>query len=142
MKSSSYYFASLCCLLLAAVAFIFMSNQDSSVASGIPKNYERAAGDTFYCQGTPEEVADEIEQKIKPAQSRATDQSTGSVYLRYEHNLVEISGQGEECRINLEDLNRVNGGSFIYLGPGFRPASPSSSSGGSSGSGSGAGSVK
>lgn len=82
-------------------------------------------------------VADRIEAMDRPSE-RATDPATGDTYLRYPRKLVIVSGEGTpDCRITVEGLDRVNSGTFIWLGPGFGPSAPSNSSGGSSGSGGG-----
>ncbi|WPF65375.1 MULTISPECIES: DUF4247 domain-containing protein [unclassified Corynebacterium] len=141
MKPFHYYVAAVCCALLAVILLVVRSS-DTAVGDAVPQHFERAQGNTFYCHDDPNAVADEIERHAGSARSRATDEATGAVYLRYKNNVVEITGSGEDCRINVEDLGRMNSGAFVYLGPGFSPGSPSNSSGGSSGSGSGVGSVK
>ncbi|MEJ4099460.1 DUF4247 domain-containing protein [Corynebacterium mastitidis] len=140
MRSVHYYLAALCCAVLAVLILAIKVTGINSGVQTISKNFEHASDSTYYCEEDPEATANEVERLAGAAQARATDK--GTVYLRYKDNLVTISGQGRDCRITVEDLSRVHGGSFLFLGPGFSPGAPSNSSSGSSGSGSGAGSVK
>ncbi|QGU01246.1 hypothetical protein CKALI_01735 [Corynebacterium kalinowskii] len=97
--------------------------------------YSNARYGQYECQGDPQKVANEIAAKDKP-QARQFDPKTGTEYLKYRKRLVSVSKEGPTgCRITVENLDRVNGGGLIWLGPGFSPGSPSGSSGGSSGSG-------
>lgn len=75
-------------------------------------------------------VADE-----EPAARKADG---GSEYLRYDDDIVTVSSApGGGSTIKVEDIDgRYRSGGFAYLGPGFRPGSPSSGGGGSGGSGS------
>ncbi|RSZ65183.1 DUF4247 domain-containing protein [Corynebacterium hylobatis] len=102
------------------------------------QSFAATSATTYQCAGTPAETADRIEEEVGRAQSRATDPADGSEYLRYRRNLISVTQDANgSCSIRVEDLGRVNNGTFVYLGTGFSPGSPSGSSGGSSGSGSG-----
>ncbi len=59
----------------------------------------------------------------------------GTEYLRYEDDIAVVGPDGNRpCTVRLEDVNEgYSHGSFIFLGPGFTPGSPSSGSGGSPG---------
>ena len=59
----------------------------------------------------------------------------GTEYLRYNDAIVSVGVDGTHpCSIRVEDLAAgYSHGSFIFLGPGFYPGSPSRGSGGSTG---------
>lgn len=120
--------AAVICLFGALISYNSLSERISSRWEGNDGTYS-CAGETG--------VADEIAGMNNPT-ARATDPNTGDEYLRYDRNVVIVSGEGtENCRITVEGMERVNNGAFLFLGGGFAPSAPSGSSGGSSGSGGG-----
>jgi hypothetical protein len=105
----------------------------ASYIAGHYQEYSRDANGTRYaCTGTPGQVADTLAGYRKPA-ARAS--SGGSQSLRYNSNIVVVGPDGNRpCSIRVEPLSAgYNHGSFIFLGPGFTPGSPSGGSGGSPG---------
>lgn len=137
MSSRFYYIAAAVAGVLAVIAII-AAVTTGSLSSRMNDNFTATSSTTYQCTGTPQETAADIEDRVGNAQARATDPANGTEYLRYNRNLISVSGAGaEDCTIRVEDLGRVNNGAFIFLGPGFAPPAPSGSSGGSSGSGSG-----
>ena len=97
------------------------------------QEYSRDAGGTRYvCTGTPAQVADALNNYQNPA-ARASN--GGTQYLRYDDAIVSVGADSTHpCSIRVEDLAAgYSHGSFIFLGPGFYPGSPSRSSGGSTG---------
>jgi Domain of unknown function (DUF4247) len=95
--------------------------------------YSRDAGGTRYlCTGSPTQVADTLTGYQSPA---ARANNSGTQYMRYNDAIVSVGPDGAHpCSIRVEDLAAgYSHGSFIFLGPGFYPGSPSSGSGGSTG---------
>jgi hypothetical protein len=95
--------------------------------------YSRDAGGTRYlCTGSPVQTANALTGYQNPA-ARASN--TGTEYLRYDDAIVSVGADGTHpCSIRVEDLAAgYSHGSFIFLGPGFYPGSPSRGSGGSTG---------
>jgi hypothetical protein len=125
-------------LALAAVASlvfgIILLNKDigSYIASNY-KEYSRDANGTRYvCTGSPDEVADTLAEYQEP-DARADNGK--NEYLRYPNNIVIVGPDGKyPCSIRVEGLGGgYSHGSFIFLGPGFSPGSPSSGAGGTPG---------
>lgn len=134
MSSRGWAGTGVMALLFAIVIGLMGVGTAPNINDHLRKNYEASGGGTYRCHGTPQQVGEEIAQKTRP-QAQKLDLATGIYYLRYNKNLVIVSPTGSTgCSISVEDSGRVNGGSFIYLGPGFGPSAPSGSSGGSSGS--------
>lgn len=105
-----------------------------TLASYLGDNYHSAGSGRYTCSGSPGDVADDIAEDQAP-QARTTDAKTNTEFLRYDNNIVSV-GQfgGQPCSIHVESLNDgYNQGHYTYLGPGFYPGSPASSSGGASG---------
>ncbi|MGD7001475.1 DUF4247 domain-containing protein [Corynebacterium halotolerans] len=122
-------------LILAIICFFGALIAHNSIGERISSRWEGANG-SYSCAGETG-VADDIAGMRNPT-ARATDPNTGDEYLRFGNNVIIVSGEGTpDCRITMEDLDRVNSGTFIWLGGGFAPPAPSGSSGGSSGSGGG-----
>ncbi len=97
------------------------------------QEYSRDAGGTRYlCTGSPVQTANALTGYQSPA-ARASN--SGTEYLRYDDAIVSVGADGTHpCSIRLEDLAAgYSHGSFIFLGPGFYPGSPSRGSGGSTG---------
>ena len=95
--------------------------------------YSREPGGTRYlCTGSPTQVADTLTGYQSPA---ARANNAGTQYLRYDDAIVSVGADGTHpCSIRVEDLAAgYSHGSFIFLGPGFYPGSPSRGSGGSTG---------
>lgn len=102
------------------------------IKSYVGKHYPSYAQGKYTCTGSPGTVADDIARAQTP-EARATN--AGMYYLRYSNAIVIVGpADGHPCTVRTENLNAgYNHGSYIFLGPGFRPSSPSGSSGGSSG---------
>jgi hypothetical protein len=120
--------------LASLVGGISMQHKDirSYIASHYHE-YSRDAGGTRYlCTGSPTQVADTLTGYQSPA---ARANNSGTQYMRYNDAIVSVGPDGTHpCSIRVEDLAAgYSHGSFIFLGPGFYPGSPSSGSGGSTG---------
>jgi hypothetical protein len=96
--------------------------------------------DTYDLQGTSGDTATyvagsaagataaAIAGAVTPA-ARAAD--AGAEYLRYEDDIVIVSGAPAGSRVVVEDLDeRYRSGAYAYLGPGFDPGSPAGDDGG------------
>jgi hypothetical protein len=105
-----------------------------TLASYLGDNYHSAGSGRYTCSGSPGDVADDIAEDQAP-QARTTDAKTNTEYLRYDDNIVSVGKFGNQaCSIHVEGLNDgYNQGHYTYLGSGFYPGSPASSSGGASG---------
>jgi hypothetical protein len=120
--------------LASLVGGISMQHKDirSYIASHY-QEYSRDAGGTRYlCTGSPTQVSNALGSYQSPA-ARASN--GGTQYMRYNDAIVSVGPDGTHpCSIRVEDLAAgYSHGSFIFLGPGFYPGSPSSGSGGSTG---------
>jgi hypothetical protein len=120
--------------IVSLVLGISMQHKDirSYIASHY-QEYSRDAGGTRYqCTGSPTQVADKLSGYQNPA-ARASN--GGTQYLRYDDAVVSVGVDGTHpCSIRVEDLAAgYSHGSFLFLGPGFYPGSPSRGSGGSTG---------
>jgi hypothetical protein len=120
--------------LLSLVLGISLQHKDirSYIASHY-QEYARDAGGTRYlCTGSPTQVADTLTGYQSPAARASND---GTHYLRYDDAIVSVGVDGTHpCSIRVEGLSAgYSHGSFIFLGPGFYPGSPSGGSGGSTG---------
>jgi hypothetical protein len=106
---------------------------NKNIASYIASHYHEyshdANGARYVCTGSPEDVADTLADYQAP-EARAA--SGDNEYLRYSNNIVIVGPDGSyPCSIRVESLSAgYSHGSFIFLGPGFTPGSPSSGSGG------------
>ncbi len=112
--------------ILSLVLGISLQHKDirSYIASHY-QEYARDAGGTRYqCTGSPTQVADTLTGYQSPA-ARASN--GGTQYLRYDDAMVSVGVDGTHpCSIRVEDLAAgYSHGSFIFLGPGFYPGSPS-----------------
>ena len=137
MTSTRYFVAAAVAAVIAVLSALIAAGS-GGLDDRMDENFTATSATTYQCTGAPKETADRIEKEVGRAQSRATDPADGSEYLRYRRNLISVTQDaGGTCSIRVEDLGRVNNGTFVYLGTGFSPGSPSGSSGGSSGSGSG-----
>jgi hypothetical protein len=107
-----------------------------NIASYIASHYHEYARDVngtrYQCTGTPEQVADTLSDYQEPAARTDNDKTE---YLRYPNNIVIVGPDGKyTCSIRVEALSAgYNHGSFIFLGPGFSPGSPSGGAGGTPG---------
>lgn len=125
---------------LAASAVISLilgiSLQHKDIRSYIASHYteySRDAGGTRYlCTGSPVQTANALIGYQNPA---AQASNSGTEYLRYDDAIVSVGADGSHpCSIRVEDLGAgYSHGSFIFLGPGFYPGSPSHGTGGSPG---------
>jgi Domain of unknown function (DUF4247) len=123
--------------ITSVVSLVFgISMQHKDIRSYIASHYHeysRDAGGTRYlCTGSPTQVADTLAGYQSPA---ARANNAGTQYLRYDDAIVSVGADGTHpCSIRVEDLAAgYSHGSFIFLGPGFYPGSPSRGSGGSTG---------
>jgi len=123
--------------ITSVVSLVFgISMQHKDIRSYIASHYHeysRDAGGTRYlCTGSPTQVADTLTGYQRPA---ARANNAGTQYLRYDDAIVSVGADGTHpCSIRVEDLAAgYSHGSFIFLGPGFYPGSPSRGSGGSTG---------
>lgn len=107
-------------------------NLNRNVQSYVKDHYQSSGYNTYRCSGSPSAVADDITKAHRPY-AKGIDR--GSYYLRYSDAIVIVGpGSGSSCTIRVESLNSgYNHGSYVFLGPGFTPGSPSGGSGGSSG---------
>lgn len=122
-------------LAVAASAFLgvglVLANRD--VGAYIAEHYQEYAHDAngkrYVCTGSPKQVADAIAHYKSPS-ARASN--SGSEYLRYSNYIVIVGPDGgRPCSIRVESLNAgYSHGSYVFLGPGFTPGSPSGGSGG------------
>ncbi len=125
-------------LALAATASLIFGIilLQKNIASYIASHYHEYARDVngtrYQCSGTPEQVADTLSEYQEPAARTDNDKTE---YLRYPNNIVIIGPDGKyPCSIRVEPLSAgYNHGSFIFLGPGFSPGSPSGGAGGTPG---------
>lgn len=105
----------------------------NSMDSVLGRHGDKQSDGTYQCHGNPKTVASDIARDKKP-EAQADDPATGTSYLRYGKDVYSVSTAGPTgCLIKKEPRDRVGGGAFIFLGPGFFPSSPSRSSGGTSG---------
>ena len=123
--------------ITSVVSLVFgISMQHKDIRSYIASHYHeysRDAGGTRYlCTGSPTQVADTLTGYQSPA---ARANNSGTQYMRYNDAIVSVGPDGTHpCSIRVEDLAAgYSHGSFIFLGPGFYPGSPSRGSGGSTG---------
>lgn len=108
----------------------------------LDEGHVRAGDSVWRCNQSAEQEVEELRRRREPeAMESEVVNGAQAFYLRYPDDLLIISVRfgGQECFITRENMDRINSGFYIYLGDGFRPASPSDSSGGNSGS---AGGVK
>lgn len=125
-------------LAVAAVAclvpgIILLQKNIGSYIAGHYHEYSRDSNGTRYeCSGSPDDVADTLAEYQAPEARAANGDSE---YLRYSNNIVIVGPDGNHpCSIRLESLNAgYSHGSFIFLGPGFTPGSPSGGAGGTPG---------
>ena len=102
---------------------------DSYIASHYHE-YSRDANATRYaCTGSPAQVANTLAGYEEP---EARGASGNNQYLRYSDSIMIVGPDGKyPCSIRVEDLSAgYSHGSFIFLGPGFTPGSPSGGAGG------------
>ncbi|MFV0495001.1 DUF4247 domain-containing protein [Mycobacterium sp.] len=104
-----------------------------NIESYIDSHYQQYAHEVnakrYVCTGSPKQVADTLARYKSPA-ARASHGD--GQYLRYSKHIVIVGPDGNlPCTIRVESLNAgYRRGSYIFLGPGFRPGSPSGGSGG------------
>ncbi len=99
---------------------------DSSVRGYLDGAFteQGGSGDTAtYLATTPvPATAQQISGAVAPI-VRATD--AGAEYLRYDDDIVIVSGGGAGSTVRVEDLDGpYSDGAYAYLGPGFDPGSP------------------
>jgi hypothetical protein len=134
MSRSRLYLIAGALAVASAASLIFgvlllQKDVDSYIASHFHE-YSRDANATRYtCTGSPAQVANTLAGYQAPV---ARGASGSNQYLRYDDNIVIVGPDGKyPCSIRVEDLSAgYSHGSFIFLGPGFTPGSPSGGSGG------------
>ncbi len=121
----------------AVVSLVFgIILQQKDIGSYIAGHYHEYARDVngtrYACTGSAEQVADTLADYQAPEARAANGDSE---YLRYSNNIVIVGADGNHpCSIRVEPLSAgYSHGSFIFLGPGFFPGSPSGGAGGSPG---------
>lgn len=104
-----------------------------SYVSGQFSQYSSDVNGTRYvCSGDPSDVADQLED-YQDSEARASN--NGTEYLRYDDNMLIVGPDGNRpCTVRVEDINAgYSHGSYLFLGSGFGPGSPSGGAGGSTG---------
>ena len=107
-----------------------------NIASYVAGHYHEYAHDVngtrYQCSGSPEQTADALAGYAAP---EARSDNGKSEYLRYSNNIVIVGPDGNyPCSIRVEPLSAgYSHGSFLFLGPGFSPGSPSGGAGGTPG---------
>ena len=120
-------------MLLAGLLVMARVTWHLAYVAGHYREYSRDPnGVRYVCSGSPSDVADQIED-YQDSEARA--RSGGTEYLRYDNNMVIVGPDGKRpCTVRVEDINAgYSHGAFLFLGPGFRPGSPSGGAGGSPG---------
>ncbi|KAA1248240.1 DUF4247 domain-containing protein [Mycobacterium simiae] len=119
---------------VSLISGIVLSHKDISsyIASHYREESRDANGVRYVCTGSPTQVADTLAHYQAPAARAANG---ANQYLRYSRTIVIVGPDGSyPCSIRVEPLSAgYSHGSFIFLGPGFTPGSPSGGSGGSPG---------
>ncbi len=102
---------------------------DSYIASHYHEYSHDANATRYACTGSPAQVANTLAGYEEP---EARGASGNNQYLRYSDNIMIVGPDGKyPCSIRVEDLSAgYSHGSFIFLGPGFTPGSPSGGAGG------------
>lgn len=119
--------AATACLILGLV---LLQKDIGSYIKSHYREYSRDANGTRYaCTGAPSQVADTLTEYRAP-EARAANGANH--YLRYSNDIVIVGADGSyPCSIHVEGLNAgYSHGSYLFLGPGFTPGSPSGGSGG------------
>jgi hypothetical protein len=109
---------------------VLVSRDIGSYIAGHFQEYAHDANAKRYvCSGSPGQVADALARYKSPS-ARAS--SGGSEYLRYSRYIVVVGPDGvRPCTVRVEGLSAgYSHGSYVFLGPGFTPGSPSGGSGG------------
>lgn len=122
--------SALVCLVFGVV--LLNRNIETYIADHYREYSHNVNGKRYVCSGSPKQVADTLAHYKSPA-ARAS--SGANHYLRYNRVIVIVGPDGGyPCSIQVQPLTAgYNHGSFIFLGPGFTPGSPSGGSGGSPG---------
>jgi hypothetical protein len=122
------------CAVVCLVFGVLLFNND--IASYVADHYHQyssdANGKRYVCSGKPSDLADTLEDY---EDSAARTDNDGTEYLRYSDYMVTVGPDGNyPCSIRVEDINAgYSHGSYLFLGPGFFPGSPSGGVGGSTG---------
>ena len=122
----------------AVLCLVWAASMTPDIRSYVADEYQEYGSDRYACDGTPQQVADELSEYSEP-EAWASDRV--SEYLRYDDDVAIIGPEGSRpCTVRMEGVDEgYSGGAFIFLGPGFTPGSPA---GGAGGSGGGPGSGK
>lgn len=109
---------------------VLVSRDVSSYVAGHYQEYAHDANAKRYvCSGSPKQVADTLAHYKSPSARASNGENE---YLRYSDYVVIVGPDGTRpCSIRVEDLGAgYSHGSYVFLGPGFTPGSPSGGSGG------------
>ncbi len=112
------------------VGLVLLTRDIGSFVAGHYQEYAHDANARRYvCMGSPKQVADTLTHYKKPS-ARASNGD--NEYLRYSRYIVVVGPDGTRaCSIRVEGLSAgYSHGSYVFLGPGFTPGSPSGGSGG------------
>jgi hypothetical protein len=109
-----------------AVSGVSGCGAGSSVRGYLDDTFEEQSesGDTVVYQAVAPVAAttQQITSAVAPIE-RASD--AGAEYLRYDDDIVVVSGAGAASAVRVEDLDGpYRDGAYAYLGPGFDPGSP------------------
>lgn len=120
--------------VLAFILGVVLVAAGTDAVRYVRENYTPVAGSsqTFECKGDRGATVADISDHERPD---AQDTSGGTDYLRYNDDMIMVGASGGlGCRVQIDENSRtLRSGGFLFLGGGFGPRSPSSSSGGSSG---------
>jgi len=110
--------------VLGVVLLVIGATVQPDIRSYVDKHYRSYAAGQYLCDGSPEQVANDLARAHEP-EARATDQ--GKYYLRYPDDIITVGPlAGHPCTVRVEDLNSgYRSGHYVFLGPGFNPGSPS-----------------
>ncbi len=112
--------------LLAAVLLLAGCGSGNDVRGFVGDTYDlqNSSGDTA-TYSSPDPVGTTttaIVDAVRPAERQADG---GNEYLRYDDDIVIVSPSSSGSTVRVEDLDgRYRSGFFVFLGPGFRPGSP------------------
>ena len=134
MKGRNGWIIALIGGVVAIILGVILVASSTNAVRYIRDNYTPAAGaaNTYECRGDQASTVADISEHERPDAKNLQDQTE---YLRYGDDMIIVGPSGGlTCRVQLDENSRtLRSGGFLFLGGGFGPRSPSSSSGGSSG---------